>query len=297
MASKRQKQPAVVPEEDSRRQTCSFPAHKAHGAAAVGKKEKNTQPPVASASSGGGGWLTAAASSGRLGLSAEDSPDATTAGRLQKRPSSASSSLSNTAVPGGSAATPGGWLASSVACGNLGGFGDDDDDDETRDVIGGGANKEPDMTTEDTATQTDDVTITAAITVGGQETSEKPKSKLPPWAKPWKPHTTPSTAVADPTPSTASVDEHQTQSVAKDRPSAGGPSSETGGGLDWINATANGKSRNIRSVVARNGRTNQRSQDINNFGLVRQRRCRPFPKHPPDFLPKRLSVKEAPVAV
>lgn len=91
---------------------------------------------------------------------------------------------------------------------------------------------------EEAATQTDKVTIVEAATI--VETPEKTKSKLPPWAKPWKP---PPCVLGDPKASTPTDNDDQRPSKAAEdtsnvsRPLAG----EGSGGLDWINATVTGK--------------------------------------------------------
>eukprot|EP00752_Nemacystus_decipiens_P003979 g3644.t1 len=135
----------------------------------------------------------------------------------------------------GGAPVPGSWLTSAIASGKLGNPGNDD---EICDVACDGAN--------DATTQTDDVTITEATKV--EETPKKPKSKLPPWAKPWTPPTPAAVADAEPTPSSSTdKNDHQAPSVDKDSANAGGPSSGGSGGLDWIGATVTGDEQRERS--------------------------------------------------
>lgn len=170
-------------------------------------------------------WLSAAVVSSSKGSSKADSAKAS-------------------AICGGAPA-PEGWLATSIASGKLGNLGDDD---ETRKV----ALDSP----KDTATQTDDVTITEATTV--EETSDKPKSKLPPWAKPWTPPTPAAAVDAHPTLSSSTEkDDNEASSADRDSSNTGGHSSGGSGGLDWINATVTGEEERgaptVESIVVSGG--------------------------------------------
>lgn len=143
--------------------------------------------------------------------------------------SSKASSARATNTYGGAASAPARWLTSSIASGKLRNPGDDD---ETREDAGDRA--------KEIATQTDDVAITEVTRVEG--TSEKPKSKLPPWAKPWTPPTPVAAADAHPT-SSSSIDKdgHQAPSFDEDSANLGGHSSGGNGGQDWITATVTGE--------------------------------------------------------
>ena len=134
------------------------------------------------------------------------------------------------------AAAGGGWLAAAAAAAVSGGStipggsGNSSDEDENRDVKG--------KSTEEVATQTNEVIITEVTRV--VETSEKPKSKLPPWAKPWTP---PATARSHPNSSSPTVTKDQHASRVAEDTSNGNRSSvgEGSGGLDWINDTVTGE--------------------------------------------------------
>ena len=166
-----------------------------------------------------------AGDSGELAASA----DWLSAAVVSSSKGSAKAAFAKATVIHGSASAPGSWLVSSISSGKLGNPGDDD---EIGEVAGDSA--------KDMATQTDDVTITEATTV--EETPEKPKSTLPPWAKPWTPPTPIATADVHPTSSSSpDEDKHQASSADKDTVNAGGSSSGGSGGLDWINATVTGE--------------------------------------------------------
>eukprot|EP00903_Cladosiphon_okamuranus_P006527 g6378.t1 len=143
--------------------------------------------------------------------------------------SSKASSAKVTNIYGSAASAPASWLTLSIASGKLGNPGDHD---ETREDTGDKA--------KDAATQTDDVTISEVTRM--EETLEKPKSKLPPWAKPWTPPTPAAAVDAHPSSSSSiDIDDHQVPSVEEDGANAGGHSSAGSSGLDWINATVTGE--------------------------------------------------------
>lgn len=173
-----------------------------------------------------------AADSGEVAASA-DWLSAAAAPSSKPSPKAGSARTKN-AVHGG-APTSGGWLASSIASGKLANLGDEGEISE----VAGDSVKE-------IATQTDDAVTTEAAP--DKETSEKPKSKLPPWAKPWTPPTPAPSADAHPTSwSSTDKDDRQGPAADKDNPGAGGRSSEGSGGLDWINATETGEEGNKRT--------------------------------------------------
>lgn len=191
-------------------------------AARTGKPSRGA---VRKSSSGPGGWLSAANVGNILPKKGKNMPGSVT---------TSDGSKPNGAVASGASA-PGGWLAAAVVSGRLGAPACNENLDS--DAVTEGCSKANGVVRSDmveTGTQTDDVTVMAL-----QQTSmvEKPKTKLPPWAKPWTP---PPVAAADPAESPGSPSDRKLSALVGD--SNKEETSTGAGGLDWIKATVSGPS-------------------------------------------------------
>lgn len=174
---------------------------------------------------GPGGWLSAADIGNILPKKGNNKPGSV---------STSDGSKPNGAVASG-ASTPGGWLAAAAVSGRLGAPASNENLDS--DAIAEGGSKAKVVVRSgmvETGTQTDEVTVTAL-----RQTLivEKPKTKLPPWAKPWTP---PPVAAADPAESPGSPSDRKLSALVGD---SNKEETLTGvGELDWIKATISGPS-------------------------------------------------------